>query len=121
MTPPPPHPDVLRSEYNTDVHFISRSEPHSGPPISVFKALPEVWDLIRPRRALLALGFVLMVINRLTALVLPASTKFLVDDVIGKHRAHLLVPLVGAVLVATLVQGVTSSPSPRLSPRPRNG
>ncbi len=49
-----------------------------------------------------------MVINRLTALVLPASTKFLVDDVIGKHRAHLLVPLVGAVLVATLVQGVTS-------------
>jgi subfamily B ATP-binding cassette protein MsbA len=49
-----------------------------------------------------------MVINRVTALVLPASTKFLVDDVIGKHRARLLVPLVGAVLLATLVQGLTS-------------
>jgi subfamily B ATP-binding cassette protein MsbA len=70
--------------------------------------LPEVWLLIRPRRYLLALGFSLMVINRLTALVLPASTKFLVDDVIGKHRAHLLMPLVGAVLLATLVQGLTS-------------
>ncbi len=90
------------------MHFVSRSEPHSGPPVSVFKALPEVWVLIRPRRRLLALGFFLMVINRVTALVLPASTKFLVDDVIGKHRARLLVPLVGAVLVATLVQGLTS-------------
>ncbi len=67
----------------------------SGPPISVFKALPEVWTLIRPRRRLLALGFFLMVINRVTGLVLPASTKFLVDDVIGKHRVNLLMPLVG--------------------------
>ena len=90
------------------MHFRSRSEPHSGPPISVFKALPEVWALIRPRRALLALGFVLMVINRITGLVLPASTKFLVDDVIGKHRAAMLMPLVGVVLISTMVQGLTS-------------
>ncbi len=84
------------------------SEAHTGPPISVFKALPEVWVLIRPRRRLLALGFFLMVINRVTGLVLPASTKFLVDDVIGKHRTSLLMPLVGAVLLSTLVQGLTS-------------
>ncbi len=84
------------------------SEAHTGPPISVFKALPEVWVLIRPRRRVLALGFFLMVINRITGLVLPASTKFLVDDVIGKHRTALLLPLVGAVLLSTLVQGVTS-------------
>ncbi len=49
-----------------------------------------------------------MVINRITGLVLPASTKFLVDDVIGRHRTALLLPLVGAVLLSTLVQGVTS-------------
>jgi len=49
-----------------------------------------------------------MVINRITGLVLPASTKFLVDDVIGKHRSSLLPPLVGAVLLATLLQGITS-------------
>jgi subfamily B ATP-binding cassette protein MsbA len=49
-----------------------------------------------------------MVINRITGLVLPASTKFLVDDVIGKKHASLLVPLVAAVLVSTLIQGITS-------------
>jgi len=71
-------------------------------------ALPEIWALLRPRRGLLALGFVLMTINRVSGLVLPASTKFLIDDVIGKQNAELLLPLVGAVLLATLVQGVTS-------------
>jgi subfamily B ATP-binding cassette protein MsbA len=74
----------------------------------VFKALPEVWELIRPRRLLLALGLLLMVINRVSGLVLPASTKFLVDDVIGKRHVSLLMPLVGVVLLSTLVQGLTS-------------
>jgi subfamily B ATP-binding cassette protein MsbA len=69
---------------------------------------PDIWALIRPRRHLLAVGFVLMVINRLCGLVLPASTKFLIDDIIGKRQTDLLVPLVGAVLAATLIQGATS-------------
>jgi len=64
--------------------------------------------LIRPRRALLALGFLLMVINRVSGLVLPYSTKFLIDSVIVKHRAELLKPLVLLVLGATAIQGVTS-------------
>src|SRR6266436_2438116 len=70
--------------------------------------LPEVWALLRPRRGLLALGFVLMAINRLSGLLLPASQKYLFDNVFGKHQTNLLVPLVAAVLAATLVQGVTS-------------
>src|SRR5438309_11928597 len=70
--------------------------------------LPEVWELIRPRRALLGLGFVLMAINRVAGLVLPASTKFLVDDVIMKKHVWRLHQIVLAVIVATLVQGVTS-------------
>jgi subfamily B ATP-binding cassette protein MsbA len=45
--------------------------------------LPEVWKLMRPRRWLLALGFVLMVINRVAALVLPYSSRFLIDTVIN--------------------------------------
>jgi subfamily B ATP-binding cassette protein MsbA len=69
---------------------------------------PDIWALIRPRRRLLAFGFVLMVINRLCGLVLPASTKFLIDDIIGKRQTELLAPLVGAVVAATLIQGVTS-------------
>ena len=49
-----------------------------------------------------------MVVNRLAGLVLPASMKFLVDDVLGKRQTQLLIPLAGAVLAATAVQGITS-------------
>jgi len=70
--------------------------------------LPAVWELMRPRRGLLALGFVLMVINRVSGLVLPYSTKFLIDSVIAKHHVELLRRLVSVVLVATFIQGITS-------------
>jgi ABC-type multidrug transport system fused ATPase/permease subunit len=70
--------------------------------------LPEVWRLMRPRRWLLALGFVLMIINRVAALVLPYSSRFLIDTVINNHHMEKLQPLVLVVLAATLVQGVTS-------------
>src|SRR5262244_58909 len=69
---------------------------------------PMVWELVRPRQGMLLLGLVLMGINRVSGLVLPWSTKSLIDDVIGKRRAELLFPLVGGVLVATLIQGATS-------------
>ena len=49
-----------------------------------------------------------MLINRAAGLVLPASTKYLVDNVIGKHQVALLAPLVVAVLAATVIQGITS-------------
>ena len=48
--------------------------------------LPLVWELIRPRRGLLALGFILMAINRVASLVLPYSTRFLIDNVIIKRN-----------------------------------
>ena len=63
---------------------------------------------MRPRRGLLAVGFVLMVINRLAGFVLPYSSKYLIDDVVGKHHTAILQRLVFAVLLATLIQGVTS-------------
>ncbi|MGE5569698.1 MAG: ABC transporter ATP-binding protein [Rhodospirillales bacterium] len=69
---------------------------------------PDIWELLRPRRWSLALGFVLIAINRAAGLVLPASTKYLVDDVIGKRQVEMLVPLVAVVLAATAVQGITS-------------
>jgi subfamily B ATP-binding cassette protein MsbA len=67
-----------------------------------------MWTLVHARRGLLTLGAVLIAINRLAGLVLPASTKVLIDDVIGARRGELLWTLVGAVVAATLVQGVTS-------------
>ncbi len=70
--------------------------------------LPDIWEFLRPRRGHLAIGFGLMAVNRLAGLVLPASSKFLFDNVIGKRQLQLLLPIISAVLVATAVQGLTS-------------
>lgn len=69
---------------------------------------PIILELIRPRRGLLAGSFLVLLIGRLCGLVLPYSTKILIDKVIAKHRPDLLLPLVGVVLVATLIQGLSS-------------
>ena len=69
---------------------------------------PDIREMIRPRRRILALGFTLMVVNKLCSLVLPGSTKFLIDNVITKKQLHLLTPLVLAVVGATVIQGLTS-------------
>jgi hypothetical protein len=53
-------------------------------------------------------GLVLIAVSRLSGLVLPTSTKYLIDDVIGKSRSDLLLPLVLAVVAATIVQGASS-------------
>jgi ABC-type multidrug transport system fused ATPase/permease subunit len=69
---------------------------------------PAIWALVRPRRWLLAGCFVLMIVNRTCALVLPASFRPLIDLVFTKHRMDLLPYIVGAVVTATLIQGLTS-------------
>src|ERR1700683_1243405 len=77
-------------------------------PLRVMDQLPEIWALMRPRRGLLAVGLVLMAINRISGLALPYTTKYLVDNVMIHHQTRLLMPLVGGVLLATMLQGVTS-------------
>ena len=72
------------------------------------KVMPEVWKLVKPRRLLLGGSFLLMIINRASGLVLPASTKYLIDNVMGKHQLNLLPIIVGVVVAATILQGVTS-------------
>src|ERR1700747_3522735 len=69
-----------------------------------WKILPDVWALIRPRRGLLLMGFLLMAVNRVAGLILPASTKYWVDNVVGKRQIQLLTPIVLIVLLATVVQ-----------------
>jgi ABC-type multidrug transport system fused ATPase/permease subunit len=68
---------------------------------------PDIREMMRPRRKILAIGFLLMAISKVCGLVLPASTKYLIDNVIGKHQLQLLAPLVLAVLAATVIQGAT--------------
>ena len=64
----------------------------------------EARGLIRAHRGRLAVGFALMVFGRAAGLVLPLSSKVLIDDVIGKGRADLLGAIAAAVLAATVVQ-----------------
>ncbi|HKV05814.1 MAG TPA: ABC transporter ATP-binding protein [Candidatus Acidoferrales bacterium] len=70
--------------------------------------LPHVWTLIRPRRGILALGFGLMIVNRVSGLVAPGTLKYLFDNVIGRHQAYLLPRVILAVIGATILQGLTS-------------
>ncbi len=65
-------------------------------------------EIIWPRRKLVALGLVLILFNRLAGLVLPASTKYLVDNVIAQGDIHLLYTLLAAVGGAVAVQAATS-------------
>jgi len=71
-------------------------------------------EIIWPRRKLVFAGLVLILVNRLSGLVLPASTKYLVDDVIREGRGELLWPLLGAVALAVAVQAATSFSLTRL-------
>src|SRR5580698_91901 len=92
---------------------VSRQETKAGKTKTAkqkfdWSQLPDVLALLKPRRGIIALGFVLMVVNRLCGMVLPASTKYLLDDVMLKKQTHLLYPIVAAVLAATIVQGLTS-------------
>src|SRR5438045_6634714 len=73
-----------------------------------WSVLPDVWALVKPRRGLLILGLLLMAINRVSGLVLPASIKYWVDNIIGKRQIQLLTPIVIVVLFATLLQALTS-------------
>jgi len=59
-------------------------------------------------RKRLALGLALMLINRLSGLVLPTSTKYLMDDVIRQGHWDLLPWLAGAVAIATTVDAATA-------------
>lgn len=56
----------------------------------------------------LGIGLVLMLVNRLSGLVLPSSSKFVIDNVIGQNRPELLAPIAVAAGVATLLQAGSS-------------
>ncbi len=76
-----------KSKHNSEFASVS-SPPTPKPKPAMTKerlrsVLPAVWELMRPRRGLLALGFLLMIVNRVSGLVLPYSTKFLIDGVIA--------------------------------------
>jgi subfamily B ATP-binding cassette protein MsbA len=76
-------------------------------PVDTRAAWREARALMWGHRRRLSLGFVLMIVNRLTGLVLPASSKWLIDEVFMRSRADLLMPIAAAVGAATVVQSAT--------------
>ena len=87
---------------------MTPEKPKGKPSDLARSAWPLIKELARPRWKILLLGLLLMIVNKTCSLVLPISTRYLIDNVIRAHQAALLTPLVLAVLGATLIQGVTS-------------
>jgi len=87
---------------------------HTGPGAGKAKgarlrdAWPEIRELLYRHRASLLVGMLLMVVNRVAGLVLPGSSKWLIDDVLMQGRMEILLPLALLVGVATLVQAATA-------------
>jgi ABC-type multidrug transport system fused ATPase/permease subunit len=82
--------------------------PPKKPRVNMTRAWAEARALIWKHRRSLSFGLALMLVNRLAGLVLPASSKYLIDDVLGKQQLGMLVPLALAVGGATVVQAITS-------------
>jgi ATP-binding cassette, subfamily B, putative efflux pump len=76
--------------------------------VSLSAAMREARALVWAHRRRLTLGLGLMLVSRLAGLVLPASSKYLIDDVVNGGRSELLMPIALAAGAATLVQAVTS-------------
>lgn len=76
--------------------------------VTLSSAWRDAKELIWVHRYRLGLGLFLMLVNRLVGLVLPASSKYLIDEVIIKQRGELLVTLALAAGAATLIQAVSS-------------
>lgn len=65
-------------------------------------------EILLPRKWLLLLGLVLIIINRLSGLVLPGSSKYLIDEVIANNNYELFKLLVIVVAAAVTLQATTN-------------
>ena len=90
--------------------------PSGGPRLSEDKkrkitaevAWREARELVWAHRKRLALGFVIMLVNRAAGLVLPGSSQMLLDDILPSGDTRRLMLLAGVVGAATLVQSGSS-------------
>ena len=101
----PGRPTRSAREAHTTHEILSLAKPTKITGNSLRHAFREI---IWPRRKLVAVGLFLVVLNRLSGLVLPYSTKYLVDDVLGQGQFDLLYPLLGGLLVAVIIQAASA-------------
>jgi subfamily B ATP-binding cassette protein MsbA len=79
-----------------------------GSPASLSpSAWRELRALMRRHRGHVAIGIILTLVSRAAGLVLPASSKYFIDDVLVDRRVDLLLPLAAVVIAATIVQATT--------------
>ena len=84
------------------------AEKPKKPKVNTARAWAETRALLWTHRRSLSIGFALMLVNRVSGLVLPASSKYLIDDVLSKQKVELLLPLALAVGGATIIQAITT-------------
>src|SRR5438309_11942923 len=104
---PPAHRAEGRSR-STYHQRVAEPEDSKGRRTLTAGAWEEARALVWAHRKRLGIGLSLMVVNRLAGLVLPTTSKYLMDDVVGKQNWGLLPTLALAVGAATLVESVTS-------------
>jgi len=80
-------------------------EKKKKPKISMAKVFK---DIIRPRWKILMLGFILIVVSRISAVILPYSVKPIIDDVIAKGDFSNLKLILIGVSASILVSAVIS-------------
>jgi subfamily B ATP-binding cassette protein MsbA len=67
----------------------------------------DAWEIIWRSRRRLLIGIPLLLLSRASSLVLPGTSKYLLDDVIPKHDMPMLWKLVTISAIAAVVGGVT--------------
>ena len=74
------------------------------------KLWPQIWQLIAPRKSLLLGGLGLMAINRIAGLVMPYTSKPLLDKVLNPvhPQPQILPTFIALVFGAMVVQAITS-------------
>ena len=72
------------------------------------RAWAEARALMWHHRRSLSIGLVLMLVSRVASMILPFSTKYFIDDVLGGRQTQLLLPIALAAAGATILQAVTS-------------
>ena len=75
--------------------------------VNYSSAWAEARKIIWGARWRLLVGSLLMLISRLAGMVLPASTKYIGDEIFTNRRFELLKWIALAIGVSTLIQGVT--------------
>lgn len=108
----PSTPGMARAERSSAGRSAALAARASGPgmakPITASAAWREARELLWVHRRRLSVGLSLMLVSRLAGLVLPASSKYIIDEVFTKGRHELLMPIAIAGGVATIVQAGSS-------------